>query len=144
MSISDEWVVLDTNIWIFGFRDQPDRPACAPLLRCLPRLYVKLPRQVLLELRANLTEEEVKELFGLWRYYPDRVEIRWEKADVVLIEKYKQLGCKLGDAVVSAHIEAMGVKILLSENRHFLEEISGLPFRVVSAEDALRELGEIG
>jgi hypothetical protein len=142
MSISDEWVVVDTNVWIFGLRDQPDRPACAPLLRYLPRLYVKLPRQVLLELRANLLKEELKELFRLWRYYPDRVEIRWEQVGTALIEKYQQLGCKLGDAAVSAHLEAMGIKILVSENRHFLEEISGLPFRVVSSEDTLQELGE--
>lgn len=65
MSISDEWVVVDTNVWIFGLRDQPDRPACASLLRCLPRFYVKFPRQILLELRVHMTHEEVKALFRL-------------------------------------------------------------------------------
>ena len=77
MGIDGEWIVLDTNVRIFGLRNQPDRPACVPVLRCLPRLYVKLPRQILLELRANLTDEELKELFRLWRYYPDPVgEVR--------------------------------------------------------------------
>ena len=51
--------------------------------------------------------------------------------------------CKLGDAVVSAHIETMGTEVLVSENRDFLEEIEGLPFGILSAEDTLRGLGEI-
>jgi hypothetical protein len=49
------------------------------------------------------------------------------------------LGCKLGDAAVSAYLEEEGVKTLISENRHFLAEITGLPFRVLSAA-ALEEL----
>jgi hypothetical protein len=35
----------------------------------------------------------------------------------------------------------MSIKTLVSENRDFLEEIKGLPFRVLRAEEALRELG---
>jgi hypothetical protein len=33
VSIRDEWIVLDTNVWIFGLRRIPDFPACAELLR---------------------------------------------------------------------------------------------------------------
>ena len=54
-----------------------------------------------------------------------------------------QLGCKLGDAIVAAHVEAMRVEILVSENRHFLEELKGLPFQVLNAEMILEELGEV-
>ena len=32
MSIRDEWIILDTNIWIFGLRRVPDIPACAEIL----------------------------------------------------------------------------------------------------------------
>lgn len=141
MNIGSDWVVLDTNVWIFGLRNQPDRPACAQLLRCLNRLYVRIPRQVLLELRANLSSEEMNDLFRLWSYYPDRVDIRWDKAESALIDKYQQMGCKLGDAAVAAYVEATDVEILISENRDFLEEIRGLPFQVLRSEDALRELG---
>lgn len=143
MSIGNDWVVLDTNIWIFGLRNQPDRPACTRLLRCLNRMYVRVPRQVLLELRANLNIEEMNDLFRQWSYYPTRVDIRWDKVSSALVEKYQKMGCKLGDAAVSAHVEAMGIKILVSENRDFLEEIRGLSFRVLRAEDALRELEDI-
>jgi len=39
VSIRDEWIVLDTNIWIFGLRRGPDFPACAELLDNLNRFY---------------------------------------------------------------------------------------------------------
>ena len=102
-----------------------------------------MPRQVLRELQANLTSDEMHALFHLFSYYPARVDIRWEKAAPGLIHKYQQMGCKLGDAAVASQVEAMAVETLVSENRDFLEEIQGLPFRILSAEEALRELGGI-
>jgi predicted nucleic acid-binding protein len=63
--------------------------------------------------------------------------------DLSLIRKYQQLGCKLGDAAVAAHMETLGVGTLVSENRDFLHEIQGLPFRVLRAEEVIRELEEI-
>ena len=50
MSIRDEWIILDTNVWIFGLRRIPDFAACAELLQNLNRLRVVLPRQILQEL----------------------------------------------------------------------------------------------
>ena len=142
MTTEHDWVILDTNIWIFGLRNQPDRPACIEILRRLNRLYVRIPRQILMELRANLNTEELNDLFHLVNRYPDRIDVHWNKAKSSLIHKYRQMGCKLGDAIVAAHVEAMSVKTLVSENRHFLEEVKGLPFRVLSAKDLLQELGE--
>ena len=52
MTIGPNWVVLDTNIWIFGLRHQPEQLACAQVLQHLPQLHVKIPRQVLLELQG--------------------------------------------------------------------------------------------
>jgi predicted nucleic acid-binding protein len=141
MSIGNEWIVFDTNIWIFGLRNQEDQPACYQLLQCLNRLYVKTPYQIFLELQANLVPEELKRFFRLIHLYPNRIELSWEKAESALINKYRNLGCKLGDAAVAAHLEMMGIKILVSENRDFYEEIKGLPFRVLRTEEALKELG---
>ncbi len=143
MTIAPEWVVLDTNIWIFGLRGDHDRPACMQVLQYLPRLYVHVPRQILLELRANLTKEEMGRLFRLLNRYPERIQIHWERVEAALINQYQQLGCKLGDAAVAAHVETLEAEVLVSENRDFLAEISGLPFRVFSAEAFVRELGEI-
>lgn len=143
MNIRTDWIVVDTNVWIFGLRTQSDRPACVQFLKHLNQLRIKIPRQVLLELQANLTHDEMGALFRLWRYYPNRIDIRWEKADSELVAKYQRMGCKLGDAAVSAHTEELNVDLLLSENRDFLEEIEGLPFRILRAGDALRELGTV-
>jgi len=143
MSIENEWIVLDTNIWIFGLRDQADQPACSKLLQCINKLYVKTPNQIFLELQANLYPEELKRFFRLILLYPNRIELSWEKVKLELIDKYRNRGCKLGDVVIASHLEMMKIKTLVSENRDFLEEIKGLPFRVLRAEEVLRELGII-
>jgi len=143
MTMAHSWVVLDTNIWIFGLREDPERPACMRVLQHLPRLYIHIPRQILLELRANLTKEDMGRFFRLANRYPERIRIHWEKVALTLIHKYQQLGCKLGDAAVAAHVETLGVEVLVSENRDFLTEITGLPFQVFSAEEIVRELEEL-
>jgi len=134
---------LDTNIWIFGLRRQPEQPACAQVLQHLPQLYVKIPRQVLLEPQANLRHEEMREFFRLLHRHPGQTDMRWEHVELARIRTYQRRGCKLGDAAVAAHIEVLGIGTLVSENRDFLCEIMGLPFRVLRAADFLRELGEI-
>lgn len=140
MTIKTEWVVLDTNVWIFGLRRQPGYSACVELLNSLNQLRVKIPRQILRELQANLSDDEMRELFRLLNRYSERVDIQWDKVDPPLVEKYQRLGCRLGDAVVAAHLEALGIKTIVSENRHFLSEAQGLPFRVLSSSDALLEV----
>jgi len=140
MNIDNQWIVLDTNIWIFGLRNQPDHPACYQLLQCLNKLYVKTPYQVFLELPANLHPDEMKRFFRLLHLYPNRIELSWKKAELALIKKHRNLGCKLGDAVIASQLEMMNIKTLVSENRDFYEEIMGLPFRVLRAEEALREI----
>jgi len=140
VTIRTEWIVLDTNVWIFGLRRQPEYPACVKLLNSLNQLRVRIPRQILRELQANLSDEEMHEFFRLLNRYSERVDIQWDKADPLLVEKYQRLGCRLGDAVVAAHLEALGVKTIVSENRHFLSEIQDLPFRVLSSSDALLEV----
>ena len=142
MNIRRDWGVLDTNIWIFGLRIQPDRLSCTQVLRRLHQLYVKVPLQILQELKRNLDTDEMDSLFRLGNPNPGRIDFRWDKVDPALISKYQQLGCRLGDATVAAHVEAMGVEILVSENRDFLEQIKGLSFQVLRAEEVLRQLGE--
>lgn len=140
MTIRGERVVLDTNVWIFGLRRQPELPACVLLLERLSQLRVVLPRQVLQELLANLVEDELRALFRLLNQFPKRIEFRWEKAEIETIRRYQRLGCKLGDAALAAHLEELGIGVLITENRHFLEEVKDLPFRTLSAAEALAEL----
>ena len=143
MTIEPDWIVLDTNIWIFGLRHQPEQPACAQVLQHLPQLHVQIPRQVLLELQANLRDEEMREFFRLLHRHAGQTEMRWEQMELSHIRTYQRRGCKLGDAAIAAHLEVLAVGTLVSENRDFLYEIRGLPFRVLRAADFLRELGEV-
>lgn len=140
MTITDERVTLDTNVWIFGLRQQPEFPDCEALLQHLNQLKAVLPRQVLLELQANLVEGELKMLFRLLKQSAKGVEVYWDKAKMEDILKYQRLGCKLGDAALAAQLEKLGVRVLITENRHFLEEIKELAFRRLSAKEALTEL----
>jgi hypothetical protein len=140
VSIQDEWIVLDTNIWIFGLRRVPDFPACVELLDHLNRLRVALPRQILQELQANLSDDEMRYLFRFLNRLPTTPKIEWRKAAQETVAKYQSMGCKLGDAVVSAHLEELSINVLVTENRDFLEELSGLPFRRLSASQVMTEV----
>jgi len=140
VTILNERIVLDTNIWIFGLRQHPQVPACARLLDWLGQLHVVLPRQVLKELQANLSRDELATLCRLLNHFPDRILLRWNKADLETIRKYQRLGCKLADAAVAAHLEELGLGVLVTENRHFLKEVENLPFRTINAHYALEEM----
>ena len=140
MTIFDKWISFDTNIYIFGIREDPNFPACVELLERIGELHVYIPRQIIRELKNNLRPDEVSELFGLFNQYSDRIRIDWKLIPFKLIEKFQCLGCKLGDAVVTAHLEEQRVHTLISENRHFLKEIPDLPFRVFSSTAALEEM----
>jgi predicted nucleic acid-binding protein len=140
VSIRDEWIILDTNSWIFGLRRTPEFLACADLLQNLNRLQIVLPRQILQELQTNLVEDELRELFRLLNRLAIRPKIDWQKATTETVAKYQRMGCKLGDAVVSAHLEELEIKTLVTENRDFLEELANLPFRTLKASEAMAEL----
>ncbi len=143
MTIADDWIAFDTNIYIFGVRKNPKFPACVELLERIGELQVYLPRQIIRELHNNLQPDEVHELFSLFHRYPNRIRINWRTTNLPLIEKFQQLGCRLGDAAVAAHLEEERIKTLVSENRHFLSELPNLPFRVLSSTAALEDLNRI-
>ena len=46
--------------------------------------------------------------------------------------------------MITAHLEAATIRYLVSENRDFLLELPGLPFTVLSSEEAVRMLEERG
>jgi predicted nucleic acid-binding protein len=135
-----EWIVLDTNIWIFGLREHPKYPACSTLLHNFSKLFIKMPRHILRELQANLTKDELSDLFKLLNRYPENYEINWEKVKTKHLNKYLKFGCKLGDAAVAAHLEELNIKTFVSENRDFLSDIERFPFRVLNSEEAVKEL----
>lgn len=65
-------------------------------------------------------------------------ELDWgyQPASRESIGYFERLGAKKGDAAISAELHLAGVRWLISDNRHFLSEIKGLPFTVMDAGSA--------
>jgi predicted nucleic acid-binding protein len=119
VTLRAERVVFDTNVWIFGLRKHPDRPACYALLERIGEFHLLLPWQILRELQANLIEEELRTLFRLIHLFPESVEIRRSKPGSGLIRKYQELGCKVSDAIIAAQLEEEGIRTLITEKSRF-------------------------
>ena len=84
ISIRGEKVALDTNVWIFALRKDPNFEACETLVfDKLHELQTHVPLQILLELQRNLAPDEIRRLVhGLtmtqavtWGYTPARLEL---------------------------------------------------------------------
>src|SRR6266567_5508075 len=123
-SIRDELISLDTNEFIFGLRKDVSHPACEILVfDKLSDLRIHLPLQILLELQHNLTDEETRRVLlavlkakaVTWDYAPAPLE---------LVRSWQQRG-------------AARVRYFVSENRHFIAEITDLPFKVLTSEEAV-------
>jgi hypothetical protein len=141
-SIRGETVALDTNVFIFALRKEPDYPACETLLfDKLPALQIYMPLQIFLELQRNLTASEMRRVV---RALTMAQAVTWDYAPPQMdrIRQWEQRGAKKGDAVITAHLEGAAVHYLVSENRDFLKELPALPFTVLSSEEAVRLLGE--
>jgi predicted nucleic-acid-binding protein len=139
-SIRTDLVALDTNVLIMGLRQDAGCEACSELLfHYVPSLHIHIPLHVTIELQRNLTETDMTRLHAATLNFDD-VTWSYEPASAGLVEQYRERGAKKGDAIISAQLVAAGVRWLISENRHFLAEIEGLPFKVISAAEAMASL----
>jgi hypothetical protein len=121
---------LDTNVFIFALRQEPNFPACETLLfDKLNALQVYVPRQIFLELQHNLTASEMRRV---GRALAMAHTVTWDCAPARggPVRHWEQQGAKKGDAVITAHPEAATIRYLVSENRDFLLELPALPFTV--------------
>jgi hypothetical protein len=140
-SILDELVALDTNEFLFALRNDHAHPACRTLLfDRLPELSVYMPLQILIEVQRNLLANQMRAVVVA---LAQAKSVFWDYAPVPLetLRQWEDRGAKKGDAVIAAHLELSSVRYLISENRHFLAELSDLPFQVLTSREALRLLG---
>ena len=105
----------------------------------LGELNLYLPLQILLELQRNLNDQEMRRITSALGKL-ETVTWDYEPAPLALVHQWQERGAKKGDAVVAAHLEVAGVRYLVSENRHFLTELTEPPFRVLRAAEAIQEL----
>jgi predicted nucleic-acid-binding protein len=141
-SIRSETVALDTNVFIFALRKEPNFPACETLLfDKLNEIRVYMPLQIFLELQRNLMASEMRRVV---RALTMAQAVTWDyaPAQIDLIRQWERHGARKGDAVITAHLEVAAIRYLVSENRDFLKELTALPFTVLSSEEAVRLLSE--
>lgn len=132
-----EFVALDTNEYLLALGRDERFPACAELLfEQIHALRLHMPLQVLKELSRQLRRREIGRLFDALEvaaeFRPD-----YTAGDAQRVVYWEGRGAKKGDAVITTQLEAAGVRYFVSENRHFLAEITDLPFEVLSAEGLL-------
>lgn len=94
---------------------------------------------MLIELHRNLSRGELRRVFGALETARE-CRIDYLSGEPVRVTYWEQSGAKKGDAVIVAQLEAAGVRFLVSENRHFLSEVRGLPFEVLTSEQVLQIL----
>ncbi len=129
-------ICIDSNQFIFGLSGSD--PASEALLRFLPRLEVVIPRLVLREVTRNLNPTQVKALYALLRQAP-RVTVVENPVPAELVQKYVRLGLpEKADAVIGAFAEWQGARYIVSDNRHFLEEVHSEAFEVISPDAFLK------
>jgi len=137
VTILSERTGLDTNVFLLGLR-KAHSPS-ERLLTYLDRLHLVIPERILRELSANLTPGERDDFYDLFDATSD-VLFDWTPPTDDSVQRYRALGCKRGDAFVAAGLQTLGATCFISNNRHFLQGIPGLPFRILAPEAALAEI----
>jgi predicted nucleic acid-binding protein len=129
-------ICIDSNQFIFGIAGTD--PASEELMTLLPHLDVAIPRLVMKEVTRNLNDTLIKAFYSLLAK-ATRVTIVDEPVPVALVDKYVVLGLpEKADAVIGAFVEWQGAKYLVSDNRHFLEELHSDAFEVVTPDEFLQ------
>jgi hypothetical protein len=93
-----------------------------------------IPRLVAQEVTRNLrSTEQVRQFYQLFQAV-DFAFIVDEPVPLVLVEKYTRLGLpSKADAIIGAFAEWLGVRCLISDNRHFLRELQTDAFEILDA-----------
>lgn len=129
-------ICIDSNQFIFGLSGSD--PASETLLKLLPHLEVVIPRLVLREVTRNLNQVQIKSLYALLRQAPKTTLVE-DPVPPELVQKYVALGLReKADAVIGAFAEWQGATYIISDNRHFLEELQSKTFEVITADEFLQ------
>lgn len=129
-------ICIDSNQFIFGLSGSD--VASETLMKLLPHLDVVIPRLILKEVTRNLNQSQIKAFYALLNQAP-RVSTVDEPVPIELVRKYVGLGLReKADAVIGAFAEWQGVRYIISDNRHFLNELQSSSFDVVTPEEFLR------
>lgn len=145
-SIVGDILVLDSNVYIFGFTDPQSESA--NLLKAIKDYIVIVPAIVVQEVTSNLaviSSTLPRMFYGLLNDPSAHMVRSYDEPPEELWLKYLDLGLSEEDAFIGALAEWVGAKFLVSENRDFLRELKTEAFEVVDALTMLQKLeqGEV-
>jgi hypothetical protein len=126
-------ICIDSNQFIFGISGTDS--ASEKLMALLPYLEIVIPRLIIKEVVRNLNESETKLFYSLLNN-ASGLKIIEEPVPIQLIQKYVSLGLnEKADAFIGAFAEWQDVKWLISDNRHFLYDLTDATFEVLSPDN---------
>ncbi len=128
---------MDSNEYIFGLAKTSKYAEI--LLKKAEKLNIFISRMIVSEITRNLSEinyKLVKDFFHLLNEY-DSIEFIEYRIPLELIHKYVVKGFKEPDATIGAFTEWVGAHYLISENRHFLKEVTVDEFEIIDAKEYL-------
>lgn len=133
-------VVLDSNELILGLKGSNTySKSLIDNLSTLNEIYdFRINDGIFQEVIGNIphyTKEKFGKLLNIGAIKKQDFSI-----DKNLISKYKNLGLKKGDIVIAAYAELCKANFIISENRHFLQELKTKKFKIVNAEQFLKGL----
>ena len=133
--------VIDSNEFILALGPFPEtspKVLLDLLLQSFPSHSVRIPRNIVEEVRKHLTVETFREFIA---FITSLTSV--DEDFVVPFElgaKYESKGLKPSDAFIAAYAEYVGADFLVTENRHFLNLHTHLPFHIVTASNCLKLL----
>jgi len=125
--------LLDSNEYIFGFRDKNSYSAL--LLTKIKFLKLKIPHVIIQEVDRNLSVDLQKKFY---QFIGDHVDVVFEIPPEELLGKYRTEGLKNADSLIGAYCEFLDIDFFVSENSHFLVNFHPKAFKVLSASDFLK------
>lgn len=126
-------ICIDSCVFIHGL--QQTDPAATRLLEIAgPDLNIVIPRLIVQEVTRNLTTpEQVRRFYRLFSHSGFAYVVD-EPVPRYLVEQYVGLGLRAkADAFIGAFCHWLQIKYLVSDNRHFLQELHTSAFKVVEA-----------
>jgi hypothetical protein len=146
-------LILDANEYIFGMDESSQKyhskaifRKVDELLETIPEFILFIPEIIRAEVQRNMPKTSLGDFYSFMFSNERIIYIQTYDVPDELIDKYQaEVGLKSEDALIAAFAEWQGVHFIVSDNRHFYEELKVEQFITCNAEEFLRLLtsGEI-
>lgn len=124
-------ICIDSCVFIRGLRE-PASDAARLVALISPSLQVYVPRLVIQEVARNLVASDIARFYRVL-YESEFAHIVDDPIPNELFRRYIALGLNAkGDAYIAAFAEWLRVDCLISDNRHFLQELHTDAYRLLT------------